>query len=93
MHLWEGVAGILMSVLLYAWASGVHHGPNGPVWARTQLFATLIGVVLVVAVPLAVGVMALGVTEAPMAQVWIALGGVLAGAAAIWAVVPRLVGR
>ena len=63
MHLLEGVGITLFSVSLYALAYGLHHGAGGPPWAKRQLFASLVGVALVLLCPLGIGFLATGLTE------------------------------
>ena len=86
MHLLEGVAAVLLSVCIYAWAYGKHHGPNAPGWAKGQLFASLVSLFLVAFFPLGTGFVALGLTGLPFINVknGCATGGsALIGAAAL----------
>ncbi|MFZ5963319.1 hypothetical protein ACOXXX_10235 [Thalassococcus sp. BH17M4-6] len=93
MHLLEGVAAILVSVCIYAWAYGKHHGPGAPGWAKGQLFASLISVLLVALFPVGAGFVALGLTEAMTPASWAGLVALAVLPVAIWKAVPRLARR
>ena len=47
MYIFEGVALLLAAVVLYAWAYGMHHRPVSPGWAKGQLFASVVSLILV----------------------------------------------
>ena len=74
MYLFEGVVAILGATVLYGWAYGLTHGPHAPGWARSQLFASVVSLVLVCIVPIGAGLVALGLSE-PFGPVsWAGLG-------------------
>ena len=92
MHLLEGVAAVLLSVCIYAWAYGKHHGPNAPGWAKGQLFASLVSLFLVAFFPLGTGFVALGLTEPMTPAGWAGLVALVVMPFVIWKSVPRLAG-
>ena len=88
MHLLEGVAAVLLSVCIYAWAYGKHHGPNAPGWAKGQLFASLVSLFLVAFFPLGTGFVALGLTEPMTPAGWAGLVALVGLVVALVALVP-----
>ncbi|MGR3496997.1 hypothetical protein [Citreimonas sp.] len=63
MYIFEGVALLLAAVVLYAWAYGMHHRPVSPGWAKGQLFASVVSLILVTLAPLGAGLIAIGLMQ------------------------------
>lgn len=63
MYIFEGVALLLAAVVLYAWAYGMHHRPVSPGWAKGQLFASVISMILVTLAPLGAGLIVVGLMQ------------------------------
>lgn len=63
MYIFEGVGLLLVAVVLYAWAYALHNRPVSPAWARHQLFASVVSLILVTLAPLGAGLIAVGLMQ------------------------------
>ena len=79
MELLVGAAAVLAGVLLYAWAYGKHHGVNAPGWAKTQLFASSISLIVTGFAPVGIGYIVAGLINAAGQSVvsWAALAALM----------------
>ena len=89
MELLVGAAALLAGVLLYAWAYGKHHGVNAPGWAKTQLFASSISLIVTGFAPVGIGYIVAGLINAAGQSVvsWAALSAL---PVLSWLIAPRL---
>ncbi|WP_323771648.1 hypothetical protein [Antarctobacter sp.] len=85
MHILEGVAALLAAIGLYVWASGLHHRQTAPRWARGQLFASGIGLLLVCIAPAAAGLITFGLGEPMTSASWVGVVGLALAPVALWA--------
>lgn len=86
MFLMEGAVAILLSAVVYGWAYRYNRSPAAPGWARGQLFASVVSLVLVCSVPLGAGLIALGLSAPLTAMGWAGLALMLAAPLVLWGV-------
>ncbi|NDW45107.1 hypothetical protein [Ruegeria sp. PrR005] len=60
MQILVGVAGLSLAVLVYAWAYGLAHDPDGPNWAHRQLFASAASLLSTSLAPVGAGYLTAG---------------------------------
>ncbi|WP_417207328.1 hypothetical protein [Antarctobacter sp.] len=85
MHILEGVAALLAAIGLYVWASALHHSARAPRWARGQLFASGVGLLLVCIAPAAAGLVTYGLGEPMTTASWVGVVGLGLAPLALWA--------
>jgi drug/metabolite transporter (DMT)-like permease len=63
MYIFEGVGLLLAAVVVYAWAYAMHNRPVSPSWAKRQLFASVVSLILVTLAPLGAGLIVAGLMQ------------------------------
>lgn len=84
MHILEGVAALLAAIGLYVWANALHHRETAPTWARRQVFASGVGLVLVCLAPFGAGLVTYGLGEPMTPASWVGLAGLGLAPVVLW---------
>ena len=84
MHILEGVAVLFAAIVLYAWANALHHRETAPQWARRQVFASGVGLMLVCLAPAGAGLVTYGLAEPMTPASWVGVAGLAVAPVALW---------
>ncbi|ASP18979.1 hypothetical protein ANTHELSMS3_00254 [Antarctobacter heliothermus] len=84
MYILEGAVVIVAAVALYVWARALHHRETAPNWARRQVFASAVGLVLVCVAPAGVGLLTYGLGQPMTRTSWIGVAGLAVAPAVLW---------